>query len=135
MFNLFKTNDPFTKVKKDDEENDNNSKNIVEHFSIISNNKSIWISGITLLFSIIYTLIFKNYCYKTIDNKLQYINDNKIFHLRDEHSSGNPLIDGLYFSIMNTTTVGFGEMYPRNVFTKMLAIIHNVVIFSIINFL
>tara|TARA_B100001250_G_C19613294_1_gene705953 strand:- start:130 stop:540 length:411 start_codon:yes stop_codon:yes gene_type:complete len=132
----------FNKEKENDNEKENKPKTITEHFSIVSNYKFVWIPGITLVFAFIYGLIFNKHCYNNQSNQYntenqsnQYNTENKIFNLGDKYSSGNPYIDGLYYSIMNTTTVGFGEMYPRNIHTKILAIIHNVLIFVIINFL
>tara|TARA_B100001989_G_scaffold235618_1_gene196979 strand:+ start:365 stop:769 length:405 start_codon:yes stop_codon:yes gene_type:complete len=134
MLKLFNTNNSFNKKKENEKEN--KPKTIIEQFSIVSNYKFVWIPGITLVFAFIYGLIFNKCCYNTsVYNTSVYNTENKIFNLGDKYSSGNPYIDGLYYSIMNTTTVGFGEMYPRNIHTKILAIIHNVLIFVIINFL
>jgi hypothetical protein len=89
---------------------------------LCSGNKAIKVVGIILaiqiLFGLIYGLIFK--FDKDIDN--------------DWSHSGmdTPFLNGFYTSTIITSSVGFGDFYPKNALGKLLVKIHGTTIFLLI---
>ena len=74
--------------------------------------------AIQLIFGLIYGLIFK--FDKDLDN--------------DWSHSGNdtPILNGIYASTIITTSVGFGDFYPKNALGKLLVKIHGATVFLLI---
>ena len=63
---------------------------------------------------------------------LMVINKNNYNNNKESNKNGFDLfVDALYFSVINATTVGFGDITPRTNLTKIISILHNVLNFVI----
>tara|TARA_B100001989_G_scaffold235618_1_gene196978 strand:+ start:44 stop:346 length:303 start_codon:yes stop_codon:yes gene_type:complete len=78
-------------------------------------NKITVILTLTLLMSFVY--------YALMLNEKNYNNKSK--------KEFDKYIDSLYFSVINATTVGFGDITPQSNLTKIISILHNVLNFVI----
>ena len=67
-----------------------------------------------------------------IDNVID-ISSTDITNINKE-SHVDKYFDRLYFSIVTGTTLGFGDIYPNSKLTKLLVILHLVILFLIIAF-
>ncbi len=67
-----------------------------------------------------------------IDNVIN-LDSTNISNIRKE-SYFEKYFDRLYFSIVTGTTLGFGDIYPKTKLTKLLVILHLVILFLIIAF-
>ena len=67
-----------------------------------------------------------------IDNVID-ISSTDITNIKKE-SYFDKYFDRLYFSIVTGTTLGFGDIYPNSKLTKLLVILHLVILFLIIAF-
>ena len=67
-----------------------------------------------------------------IDNVID-IDSTNITDIKKE-SYFDKYFDRLYFSIVTGTTLGFGDIYPNSKLTKLLVILHLVILFLIIAF-
>ena len=67
-----------------------------------------------------------------IDNVID-ISPADISNIKKE-SYFDKYFDRLYFSIVTGTTLGFGDIYPNSKLTKLLVILHLVILFLIIAF-
>lgn len=67
-----------------------------------------------------------------IDNVID-ISSTDITNIKKE-SHVDKYFDRLYFSIVTGTTLGFGDIYPNSKLTKLLVILHLVILFLIIAF-
>ena len=67
-----------------------------------------------------------------IDNVID-IRSTDITNIKKE-SYFDKYFDRLYFSIVTGTTLGFGDIYPNSKLTKLLVILHLVILFLIIAF-
>tara|TARA_B100000424_G_C22646122_1_gene356715 strand:- start:170 stop:535 length:366 start_codon:yes stop_codon:yes gene_type:complete len=59
-------------------------------------------------------------------NKDNYNNNEK-----SKKNGWDLFVDALYFSVINATTVGFGDITPQTNLTKFISILHNVLNFVI----
>ena len=63
---------------------------------------------------------------------LMVINKKNYNNNKESNKNGFDLfVDALYFSVINATTVGFGDITPRTNLTKIISILHNVFNFVI----
>ena len=67
-----------------------------------------------------------------IDNVID-ISSTDITNIKKENYF-DKYFDRLYFSIVTGTTLGFGDIYPNSKLTKLLVILHLVILFLIIAF-
>lgn len=67
-----------------------------------------------------------------IDNVID-ISSTDITNIKRENYF-DKYFDRLYFSIVTGTTLGFGDIYPNSKLTKLLVILHLVILFLIIAF-
>ena len=66
-------------------------------------------------------------------NNVIDISSTDITNIKKE-SYFDKYFDRLYFSIVTGTTLGFGDIYPNSKLTKLLVILHLVILFLIIAF-
>lgn len=86
-----------------------------------NNKKTRHLNKITVILTL--TLFMSFIYYALMFNQKNYNNKSK--------KEFDKYIDALYFSVINATTVGFGDITPQTNLTKIISILHNVLNFVI----
>ena len=86
-----------------------------------SDKKKRHLNKITVILTL--TLIMSFIYYALMQNQKNYNNKSR--------KEFDKYIDALYFSVINATTVGFGDITPQSNLTKIVSILHNVLNFVI----
>jgi hypothetical protein len=68
---------------------------------------------VTISFGCIYTIMIGG----------DYNTAGEVFHIAEAGKSGNVFLDFIYFSVVTISTVGYGDISPKNATAKMLCVV------------